>query len=78
MKDMAPLKEEAYTSSIDNYITKVQFQMASIQMPNRPVENVMNSWEKTAEDMEIKVALVYWQRNAVMKKTQKLIERGQK
>ncbi len=51
MKDIVSIKEESFTSSIDNYITKVQFQMASIQLPNRPVEYVMNNWEKTAEDM---------------------------
>ncbi|HET9057944.1 MAG TPA: DUF3857 domain-containing protein [Chitinophagaceae bacterium] len=51
MKDLPALKEEAYTSTVNNHIAKIQFQLASIKFPNSLVQNILGDWNKTAEDL---------------------------
>ncbi|MGE5106385.1 MAG: DUF3857 domain-containing protein [Sphingobacteriales bacterium] len=51
MKDLPALKEEAFTSTIDNHTAKIQFQLASVHYPNSPIENIMSSWPKAMEDL---------------------------
>ncbi|MBI2730099.1 MAG: DUF3857 domain-containing protein [Sphingobacteriales bacterium] len=51
MKDLPALKEEAFTSTIDNHTSKIQFQLASIHYPNSPFRPVMSSWDKAMEDL---------------------------
>lgn len=47
MKDFPALKEEPFTSTVDNHISKIQFQLASVQYPNQNTEQIMSTWEKT-------------------------------
>lgn len=51
MKDLPALKEEAFTSTIDNHLCKIQFQLASIHYPNSTINMVMNSWPKAMDDL---------------------------
>lgn len=51
MKDMPALKEEAYTSTLENHIAKVQFQLSAIQFPNSQRHEYMGTWPKVAEQM---------------------------
>ncbi|GAB3014989.1 hypothetical protein GCM10027051_18320 [Niabella terrae] len=45
------LKEEPFTSSIENHLTKIDFQLKSIQFPNMPAEQYMGTWAKAAEEL---------------------------
>lgn len=51
VKDMPALKEESYITTMDDYYTRMRFQLASIHYPDKPVEHVMSSWEKVAEKL---------------------------
>jgi hypothetical protein len=43
--DIPAFKEEPYMSSYRDYLSKINFELATIQMPERPVEPIMGSWE---------------------------------
>lgn len=51
VKDMPALKQEAYTTTTENHIQKIEFQLRSIRWPSGKVEDVMGSWTKLAESM---------------------------
>lgn len=51
MKDVPALKEEAYTSTLENHIAKIQFQLSAIQYPNSPRHEIMGNWFKVAEEL---------------------------
>jgi hypothetical protein len=51
MKDVPALKEEAYTSTLDNHISKIEFQLSQIQFPGQPVKDIMGNWFKAAESL---------------------------
>ena len=50
IKNVPPLKEESYTSTIDNHITKIEFQLSEYRDPLR-YRNIMGSWPKLTEDL---------------------------
>lgn len=50
MKDVPALKEESFTSTLDNHLAKLQFQLAEIRYPFTP-RNIMGNWEKTCESL---------------------------
>lgn len=50
-KDIPALKEESYITTMDDYYTRIRFQLASIHFPDKPVEHVMSTWEKVAEKL---------------------------
>lgn len=49
MKDVPTLKTESYTSTLRNHISKIEFQLSSIQYPNSGLENIMGDWNKMGE-----------------------------
>ncbi|HEX6914979.1 MAG TPA: DUF3857 domain-containing protein [Chitinophagaceae bacterium] len=51
VKDAPALKDEPYTTTLDNHIQKVEFQLRSIRYPNGRVENVMGSWTELAANL---------------------------
>lgn len=51
MKDMPALKYESYTSTLQNHISKIQFQLSSIQYPRSMRHEYMSTWGKTAEQL---------------------------
>lgn len=51
IKDVPPLKEEAYTTTTENYIQKIEFQLRSIRWPSGKVDDIMGSWTRMAESM---------------------------
>ncbi|RYG13352.1 MAG: DUF3857 domain-containing protein, partial [Chitinophagaceae bacterium] len=51
MKDVPALKEEAFTTTVNNSVAKIEFQLSQIAYPNTVARNVMSSWEKTATDL---------------------------
>ena len=51
MKDLPALKEEAYTTTVNNYIAKIEFQLGQIVYPNSSIQNVMGDWYKVSEEL---------------------------
>lgn len=45
------LKEEPYTSSINNHISKINFQLSRIQFGTNPPKDVMGNWAKASEEL---------------------------
>jgi Domain of Unknown Function with PDB structure (DUF3857) len=50
IKNVPALKAESYTSTIDNHITKIEFQLSEYRDPLR-YRNIMGSWQKLTEDL---------------------------
>jgi len=50
MKDVPALKEESYTSTLNNHISRIEFQLASIGEPFTP-RQVMSTWTMAATDL---------------------------
>jgi Domain of Unknown Function with PDB structure (DUF3857)/Transglutaminase-like superfamily len=50
IKNVPALKEESYTSTIDNHISKIEFQLSEYRDPLR-YRNIMGSWPKLTEDL---------------------------
>ena len=50
MKDVPSLRTESYTTTIHNYISKIEFQLQSINHPFE-YQNVMNTWAKVSKDL---------------------------
>lgn len=50
MKDVPKLREEQFTSSISNYQSRIDFQLAGIRPPLE-YRNLMNSWPKLTEQL---------------------------
>jgi hypothetical protein len=51
MKDVPALKEESFTSSIDNHLSRIEFQMAGQKFPEMPYVDVMGSWSKLSLEL---------------------------
>ena len=50
MKNVPALKEENFTSTIDNHIAKIEFQLSEYRQP-LTYRNIMGSWPKLANDL---------------------------
>lgn len=50
-KDIPALKKEAYLWTVNDYITKVSFELKSVQMPYSLTKNMSNSWENIDNDI---------------------------
>lgn len=50
MKNVPALKEENYTSALDNHVAKVEFQLAEFRLPLTP-QNIMGDWEDACETL---------------------------
>lgn len=50
MKDVPVLKEESFTSSIDNHISKIEFQLSEYKEPLQ-YRNIMGSWPSVAKKL---------------------------
>ena len=51
MKDVAPLKEENYVTTLDNHINSIEFQLSALRYPNEPVKPVMSTWPTLTEEL---------------------------
>ena len=51
MKDVPALKEEKFTTTISNHISKIEFQLAQIHYPNSTVHDIMGTWAKMSEGL---------------------------
>ncbi|SEN29837.1 Transglutaminase-like enzyme, putative cysteine protease [Chitinophaga rupis] len=50
-KDVPVLKEEGFTTSLLNHITRIDFQLAAIKYPDNPVHQVMGTWQQLAKEI---------------------------
>lgn len=50
-KDIPALREESFTTSLRNHVTRIEFQLSAIKYPGSPVKPVMGTWEKFSEDL---------------------------
>ena len=49
--NLPSLREEKFTSNIDNYRTAIKFELASTQFPNSPYKNYSLTWEGVAKSI---------------------------
>jgi hypothetical protein len=50
VKDVPALKEENFTSTINNHIARIEFQLAEVRYPFTP-RNIMGTWTQACEDL---------------------------
>ncbi len=51
MKDVPALKEESFTSSMDNHLAAMEFQMSGQKFPDMPFRDIMGSWAKVYAEL---------------------------
>jgi hypothetical protein len=51
MKNVPPLKEEKYTSSLDDYVSRIAFQLSAYNFKGQARKPVMGNWFTAAEDL---------------------------
>lgn len=51
LKNVPSIRDEKFLSTQDNYVSKIRFQLAAIQFPNSPIQEVMSSWPKVVKDL---------------------------
>ena len=49
-KNVKPLKEENYTSTLNNHVAKLEFQLSELREPLK-YQRIMGTWEKLADDL---------------------------
>lgn len=50
MKDLPALKEESFTSTLDNHISKIEFQLSEVRTPLTP-KNILGNWVTLNEEL---------------------------
>jgi len=51
MKDVPATKTESFITTTQNYVAKIEFQLAQFIFPNQPVRDVMGSWATVNKEM---------------------------
>jgi hypothetical protein len=51
MKDIPALKSESFITTLENYRSKIEFQLSSIRFPNMAPQLVMENWQKVTSDL---------------------------
>lgn len=51
IRNVPPIREERFTSTIDNHIAKIEFQMSGQQFPEMPYKNIMGTWPSAVTDL---------------------------
>lgn len=51
MKDVPAIKEENFTSTTENYTSKIEFQQSGIHFPEMPFKNIMGNWESLSLEL---------------------------
>lgn len=49
IKNVVPLKVESYISTLQNYVSKIEFQLSQYRFPNMPVQDRMGNWFKVSQ-----------------------------
>ncbi len=51
IKNVPALKEEKFLTSLDNHISKIEFQMSGQQFPNSPHKDILGNWTTMSEEL---------------------------
>jgi hypothetical protein len=51
MKDVPAFKEEPFMTSEEDYMSRMNFALAYINLPGEPTQEIMGSWEKLASEL---------------------------
>ncbi len=51
IKDVAPLKKENFITTVDNYLSRIDFQLSAVRLPNVPPKMVMRDWPDVADEL---------------------------
>lgn len=51
IKNVPALKEEKFLTSLDNHISKIEFQMSGQQFPNSPHKDILGNWATMSEEL---------------------------
>jgi hypothetical protein len=51
MENVPALKKEIFTTTLDDHISKIDFQLSKIRYPEQPVKLVMNDWIVASEEL---------------------------
>lgn len=51
IKDVPAIKEENFTSTLKNHLSKIEFQLSQYRFPNSPVKVIMGNWVSASEDL---------------------------
>ena len=51
IRNVPALKEESYTTTLDNYVAKIEFQLSQVRIPDEIPQNMMGSWASLCEDL---------------------------
>jgi len=51
MKNVPALKDETFTTSLKNHISKIEFQLSQIKLPNSIPQDIMGNWTKVNESL---------------------------
>lgn len=51
VKDVPALNDESFTTTLQNHINKIEFQLNTIHYPNNPVKTIMPNWVSVSEEM---------------------------
>ncbi|PSL46175.1 transglutaminase superfamily protein [Chitinophaga niastensis] len=51
MKDVPPIRNESFITTIDNYVNRIEFQLSAYNMPEEPRKPVQSTWEQLMTDL---------------------------
>ncbi|MCB0569104.1 MAG: DUF3857 domain-containing protein [Phaeodactylibacter sp.] len=51
MKDVPAMKEEAYVTTMDDYLARLRFQLRSVQYPQRGYTPILSDWPTVAKEL---------------------------
>jgi len=51
MENVPALKVEPHITTMNDYYSKIQFQLQTVQYPNGPLHNVQNTWKKLEKEL---------------------------
>ncbi|NVO32473.1 DUF3857 domain-containing protein [Hymenobacter lapidiphilus] len=51
MQNVPPLREEPYMTTANDYVARIDFELAGVRMPGQPYQMVAGSWEKIDSEL---------------------------
>lgn len=73
MKNIPAFKDESFITSPNDYLTKINFQLAAIHYPSGQVRQILTTWEELSKEMADNTAFGKYMNNS-KKKAEDLIE----
>jgi hypothetical protein len=52
LANIPALKDEPYTTSMDDYLTSIKFQLRTVIVPGKPPKTVISTWKELAKELE--------------------------